>query len=100
MEKIVKVIRKEVKAWWRIYLCNNIYEALPLFILPVHLLEEERVDGLGPSPSFSKYIILRTRFDYKSVCSWFATTHYVAPYKTIYMYYLKKSHDSLNRSCD
>ncbi len=41
-----------------------------------------------------------TWFDYKPVCSQFATTHYVAAYKTIYMYYLKKSHDSLNRSYD
>ena len=30
----------------------------------------------------------------------FSTTHYVAAYKTIHMYYLRKSHDSLNRSCD
>ena len=42
----------------------------------------------------------KTRFDYKPVCSQFAITHYVAVYKTIHMYYLKKSHDSLNRSCD
>ena len=33
-------------------------------------------------------------FDYKPVCNPFATTHYVAAYKTIHMYYLKKSHDS------
>jgi hypothetical protein len=32
------------------------------------------------------------------VCSQFATTYYVTAYKTIHMYYLKKSHDSLNRS--
>ena len=42
----------------------------------------------------------RTRFDYKPICSQFATTHYVTVYKTIYMYYLKKSHDSLNRLYD
>ena len=41
-------------------------------------------------------IIKRTRF----VCSPFATTHYVTAYKTIHIYYLKKSHDSLNRSYD
>ena len=34
------------------------------------------------------------------VCSPFATNHYVAAYKIMHMYYLKKSHDSLNRSCD
>ena len=44
--------------------------------------------------------INRTRFDYKLVCNQFVTTHYVAVYKTINVYYLKKSHDSLNRSCD
>ena len=43
---------------------------------------------------------LWTRFSYKPVCNPFAITHYVAAYKTIYMYYLKKSHDLLNRSCD
>ena len=37
---------------------------------------------------------------YKLVCNSFVITHYVATYETIYMYYLKKSHDSLNRSCD
>ena len=42
----------------------------------------------------------RTGFGYKLVCSQFATTHYVAAYNIIYMYYLKKSHDPLNRSCD
>ena len=30
----------------------------------------------------------------------FATTHYVTTYKTIHMYYLKKSNDSLNKPCD
>ena len=45
-------------------------------------------------------IINRTRFGYKLVCSQFVTIHYVAAYKTIHMYYLKKSHDSLNRSCN
>ena len=54
---------------------------------------------------FSKYkanilINYRTRFGYKSVCSRFIITHYVTAYKTIHIYYLKKSHDSLNRSCD
>jgi hypothetical protein len=43
---------------------------------------------------------LWTKFGYKSVCSPFATTHYVTTWKTIHMYYLKKSHDSLNMSCD
>ena len=33
-------------------------------------------------------------------CSWFATIYYVVAYKTINMYYLKKSHDLLNRSRD
>jgi hypothetical protein len=42
----------------------------------------------------------RTRFGYKRVCNQFVTTYYVAAYKTIHMYYLKKSHDLLNRSCD
>ncbi len=40
------------------------------------------------------------RFGYKPICSSFATTYYVTTYKTIHMYYLKKSHDSLNRSCN
>jgi hypothetical protein len=43
-------------------------------------------------------LLLRTRFDYKSVCNRFATTHYVTAYKTIHMYYLKKSHDSLRNN--
>jgi hypothetical protein len=43
---------------------------------------------------------LWTRFGYKLVYSLFATTHDVAAYKAIHMYYLKKSHDSLNKSCD
>ena len=40
------------------------------------------------------------RFGYKPICSPFVTIHCMAAYKTIHMYYLKKSHDSLNRSCD
>jgi hypothetical protein len=40
--------------------------------------------------------ILKIWFGYKQ----FATTHYVVAYKTIHMYYLKISHDSLNKSCD
>jgi hypothetical protein len=44
--------------------------------------------------------IIKTWFSYKQVYSQFATTHYVVAYKTIHMYYLKMSHDSLNRSCD
>ena len=46
------------------------------------------------------YVLARIRFGYKFVCSQFTTTHYVTVYKTINMYYLKKSHNSLNRSCD
>ena len=42
----------------------------------------------------------KTRFGYKLVRCQFTTTHYVAAYKTIDIYYLKKSYDSLNRSCD
>ena len=42
----------------------------------------------------------RTRFGYKLVSSPFVTTPYIAVYKIIQIYYLKKSHDSLNRSCD
>ena len=36
----------------------------------------------------------------KLVCRQFATTHYVITYKTIYIYYLKKLYDSLNKSYD
>ena len=43
-------------------------------------------------------IFFRTRFSYKPVYSLFVITHYVTAYKTIYMYYLKKSHDLLNGS--
>ena len=39
-------------------------------------------------------------FRIRFVCSQFAITHHVTAYKTIHIYYLKKSHDSLNRSCD
>ena len=39
-------------------------------------------------------------FGYKLVCSMFTTIHYVAAYKTVHMYYLKKSHDLLNKLCD
>jgi hypothetical protein len=42
----------------------------------------------------------RTRFGYKLICSLFVTTHYVRAYKTIHMYYLKKSHNSLNLCLD
>ena len=42
----------------------------------------------------------KTRFGYKLVRCQFATTHYMAAYKTIDIYYLKKPYDSLNRSCD
>ncbi len=44
--------------------------------------------------------LLTGKVDYKPVCNPFATTYYMTDYKTIYMYYLKKSHDSLNRSYD
>ena len=40
------------------------------------------------------------RFGYILICNPFTTTYYVAAYKTIHMYYLKKSHDSLNKLCD
>ena len=36
---------------------------------------------------------IRTKFDYKPICNRFATTHYVAAYKTIHIYYLKKLHN-------
>ena len=49
---------------------------------------------------FYKVIKIRIRFGYKPVCSRFVTTYYVTAYKTIYMYYLKKSHDTLNMSHD
>ena len=45
----------------------------------------------------SKFIVIWTKFGYKPVCSQFATTYYVAASKIIHMYYLKKSHDLLNR---
>ena len=56
----------------------------------LHTIEENLLQ------SISKW----TKFDYKPICNQFTTTHYVIDYKTIHMYYLKKSHDSLNRSCD
>ncbi len=42
----------------------------------------------------------RARFDYKQIYNSFATIHYMTVYKTIHIYYLNKSHDLLNRSCD
>jgi hypothetical protein len=42
----------------------------------------------------------KIRLGYKLVCNSFVTIHYVVAYETIHMYYLKKLHDSLNRSCD
>ena len=65
------------------------------FVLPSFHIN----DALKSYMYNGKYIYM-TRFDYKLVCSPFATTHYIAAYKTIYMYYLKKLHNSLNKSCD
>ena len=48
----------------------------------------------------NKSTLAGIEFDYKSVCSQFATTHYVATHKIVHMYYLNKSHDLFNRSCD
>ena len=48
----------------------------------------------------TRRILFVMRYRTWFVCSQFATTHYVTGYKTIHMYYLKKSHDSLNRPCD
>ena len=42
----------------------------------------------------------RVEFGYKLLCSHFATIHYMTTHKTIYMYYLNKSYDTLNMSCD
>ena len=36
----------------------------------------------------------------KPVCSHFPTIHYMSAYKTIHMYYLKNSHNLLNKPCD
>ena len=44
------------------------------------------------------YNFIKTEFDYKPICNQLA--FYVATHKIIYMYYLNKSHDLLNRSCD
>ncbi len=43
---------------------------------------------------------LRTESSYKPVYNNFATTNYIATHKIIHMYYLNKSYDSLNMSCD
>ncbi len=41
---------------------------------------------------------VRIRFGYKPVCNQFITIYYVTAYKTIYVYYFKKSHNLLNKS--
>ena len=47
----------------------------------------------------SKLIIL-IHFTYFVEGQGLATIYYMAAYKTIHIYYLKKSHDLLNRSCN
>ena len=62
-----------------------------------------RVIFIGFRERENKQIVTQlkwTEFDYKLVCNQFVATYYVAAYKTIHMYYLKKSHDLLNESCD
>ena len=69
-------------------------------IIKHKLIACKKYDNIIISDQSNKPIILWTRFDYKPVCNPFAITHYVVIYKTIHMYYLKKSHDLLNKSCD
>ena len=51
------------------------------------------------------YVWYKIELGYKPVyghlvCSQLSTAHYMTSHKTIYMYYLNKSHDLLNRSCN
>ena len=57
------------------------------------------IESLLPKANMSQPIKRWIRFDYKSICIQFATTHYVIAYKTIHMYDLKKLHGSLNKLC-
>ena len=45
-------------------------------------------------------IKLRILFSYKPFCNLEVQVNYVTTYKIIHIYYLNKSHDSLNKSCD
>ena len=58
-------------------------------------------------PTTTPILVVKTRVGfskdkvwYNLVYSQFAKIYYVTAYKTIHIYYLKKSHKSLNRSCD
>ena len=52
-------------------------------------------NDLKKEKRMTTYNVLRIKFGCVLICNHFVTIHYVLTYKTIYMYYLIKSHDSI-----